>query len=71
MGRRGYSMKKVEPFGVRYFEKPYIPTLALEEGLNWKLSDKARLDVLLDISSMPSTTGTGPGANTDEREEEM
>lgn len=57
------------PFGFWLLEKlDDRPTPPLSE---WKWKPKSNLDILAAEASLPGTTGTGPDARTDERQDEM
>lgn len=65
-----YGMK-LRPFGLRFLEYPFQLTLTNIEKWSWKPPLAIYTLVQQGVASIPSTTGTGPMANQDERQEEF
>jgi len=58
-------------FGTQFLEPVSSTETPPLDDWKWKPVQNADMDYIASCSSWPSTTGTGPGAGGDERQEEM
>jgi len=65
------SKKRVIPFGARFFQELRIGEVNKMKNWKWSPTSENIINFLKSTASLPSTTGTGPNASTDERQEEM
>jgi len=63
--------KNVKPFGARFFQELRIGDVNRMKNWRWMPRSKDVVNLLKETASLPSTTGTGPKASSDERQEEM